>query len=514
MPAEERTTIPALFEAQVARTPDAPAVTFEGSSISYAELNARANRLARYLVERGAGPERPVALVLPRSADLVVAVLAVLKSGAPYVPIDPDHPDDRIAFMLADADPALVVRPEDVHVSGHDDGDLGLPIAPEHAAYVIYTSGSTGRPKGVVVSHQNVVWMVRALDEMCDIGPGDVRTLFHSYGFDLTVWELWGALLHGARLVVVPYEISRSPREFAELLAAERVTVMNQTPAALYQLMAEQRDDWALRYVFLGGEALDLGRLEDWYARHPDDAPLVTNTYGPTETTVLVSGYALDRARAAAAPGSMIGGPLAGVRLYALDGRLRPVPAGVAGELYVSGTLVARGYLGRPGLTAERFVACPYAAAGERMYRTGDLVRWRADGNLEFLGRVDEQVKIRGFRVEPGEVRAVLARHEAVTDVAVVARGDRLVAYVTGGAGAAELRELAAASLPEYMVPAAFVALDALPLTANGKLDRAALPEPDYSAAGTAGPRPRERAGGDPVPGLRRGPRRGGRRCA
>nr|WP_284454627.1 non-ribosomal peptide synthetase [Actinomadura madurae] len=490
MPAEERTTIPALFEAQVARTPDAPAVTFEGSSISYAELNARANRLARYLVERGAGPERPVALVLPRSADLVVAVLAVLKSGAPYVPIDPDHPDDRIAFILADADPALVVRPEDVHVSGHDDGDLGLPIEPEHAAYVIYTSGSTGRPKGVVVSHQNVVWMVRALDEMCDIGPGDVRTLFHSYGFDLTVWELWGALLHGARLVVVPYEISRSPREFAELLAAERVTVMNQTPAALYQLMAEQRDDWALRYVFLGGEALDLGRLEDWYARHPDDAPLVTNTYGPTETTVLVSGYALDRARAAAAPGSMIGGPLAGVRLYALDGRLRPVPAGVVGELYVSGTLVARGYLGRPGLTAERFVACPYAAAGERMYRTGDLVRWRADGNLEFLGRVDEQVKIRGFRVEPGEVRAVLARHEAVTDVAVVARGDRLVAYVTGGAGAAELRELAAASLPEYMVPAAFVALDALPLTANGKLDRAALPEPDYSAAGTAGRAP------------------------
>ncbi len=490
MLAEERTTIPALFEAQAARTPDAPAVTFEGSSISYAELNARANRLARYLVERGAGPERPVALVLPRSADLVVAVLAVLKSGAPYVPIDPDHPDDRIAFMLADADPVLVVRPEDVHVSGHDDGDLGLPIAPEHAAYVIYTSGSTGRPKGVVVSHQNVVWMVRALDEMCDIGPGDVRTLFHSYGFDLTVWELWGALLHGARLVVVPYEISRSPREFAELLAAERVTVMNQTPAALYQLMAEQRDDWALRYVFLGGEALDLGRLEDWYARHPDDAPLVTNTYGPTETTVLVSGYALDRARAAAAPGSMIGGPLAGVRLYALDGRLRPVPAGVAGELYVSGTLVARGYLGRPGLTAERFVACPYAGAGERMYRTGDLVRWRADGNLEFLGRVDEQVKIRGFRVEPGEVRAVLARHEAVTDVAVVARGDRLVAYVTGDAGAAELRELAAASLPEFMVPAAFVALDALPLTANGKLDRAALPEPDYSAAGTAGRAP------------------------
>ncbi|GLY85075.1 non-ribosomal peptide synthetase [Actinoallomurus iriomotensis] len=490
MPAGERTTIPALFEAQAARTPDAPAVTFEGSTISYAELNARANRLARCLQERGAGPERLVALVVPRSVELVVAVLAVLKSGAAYVPIDPDYPEDRIAFMLADADPVLVVRTENVNVVGYDDSDLGVRASPDHAAYVIYTSGSTGRPKGVVVSHQNVVWMLRSLDEMCDIGPDDVRTLFHSYGFDLTVWELWGALLYGARLVVVPQEIARSPREFAELLATERVTVMNQTPAALYQLMAEQRDDWTLRYVFLGGEALDLGRLRDWYARHPDDAPLVTNTYGPTETTVLVSGYVLDRGRAAAATGSVIGVPLAGVRLYALDERLRPVPAGVAGELYVSGTLVARGYLGRPGLTAERFVACPYAGAGERMYRTGDLVRWRADGNLEFLGRVDEQVKIRGFRVEPGEVRAVLARHEAVTDVAVVVRGERLVAYVTGDAGAAELRALAAANLPEFMVPSAFVALDALPLTANGKLDRTALPEPDHSAAGAGGRAP------------------------
>ncbi|URN01859.1 amino acid adenylation domain-containing protein [Actinomadura madurae] len=364
LPVEERSTVPALFEAQVARTPDAPAVTFEGSSISYAELNARANRLARYLVEQGAGPERFVALVLPRSVELVVAVLAVLKSGAAYVPIDPDYPRERIDFVLGDTDPVVTVGVEDVDVLGYDDGDLGVAVSPEHAAYVIYTSGSTGRPKGVVVPHQNVVRFVRSLERWFDFGPDDAWTLFHSYAFDFTVCELWGPLLYGGRLVVVPYLTSRSPREFAELLAAERVTVLNQTPSAFFQLMAEQRDDWSLRHVNIGGESWELGRLEDWYDRHADDAPRLMNVYGPTETTVFATRYALDRERVRTAS-NVIGSGLADLRLYVLDRRLRPVPPGVAGELYVAGAGLARGYLRRPGLSAERFVADPFGAAGD-----------------------------------------------------------------------------------------------------------------------------------------------------
>ncbi|WP_272899595.1 non-ribosomal peptide synthetase, partial [Streptomyces sp. CBMAI 2042] len=491
-----RATIPALFEAQAALRPDAVAVVFEGRPLTYGEVNAAANRLARYVVEQGAGPERFVALVLPRSLDMVIAVLAVLKAGAAYVPIDPEYPDERIAFVLEDVRPVLTIGPDAVDVSGYDDGNLDVAVLPEHPAYVIYTSGSTGRPKGVVVPHQNVVRLLESTRQWFDFGPEDVWTLFHSYAFDFTVWELWGALLRGGRLVVVPYAVSRSPREFAELLAQERVTVLNQTPSAFYQLMAAERDDWSLRHVIFGGEALEPARLEGWFARHGEDGPRLVNMYGITETTVHVSYLALDRDVVLGPRGSVIGVGIPDLRVYVLDERLQPVPVGVAGELYVAGAGLARGYLNRAGLTGERFVADPFGARGTRMYRTGDLGRWLGNGRLEYLGRGDQQVQLRGFRVELGEVEAVLARYDAVADVAVTIRDERLVAYVvpvrTEDAAIAglsgEVREFAEQRLPGYMVPSAVVVLDGLPLTVNGKLDRKALPAPEFVAGSGRGP--------------------------
>ncbi|MQY09520.1 non-ribosomal peptide synthetase [Actinomadura macrotermitis] len=504
----ERATIPALFEAQAAARPDAPAVTFEGRTLTYGEVNAEANRLARYLAAREIGAEQFVALALPRSAELVVAILAVLKTGAAYVPIDPDYPADRIAHMLDDAKPVIAITtgeagsalPEELprvlldeqEHSAYLDSDLGdedrvRPLSPEHPAYVIYTSGSTGRPKGVVVPHQNVARLLKSTEQWFDFGPDDVWTLFHSYAFDFTVWELWGSLLYGGRLVVVPFLTSRSPEDFLRLLAAEKVTVLNQTPSAFYQLMAADRDnpgqDLALRYIVFGGEALELGRLDDWYSRHPENAPTLVNMYGITETTVHVSYVALDRAYAATAPGSVIGVGIPDLRLYVLDDRLQPAAPGVVGELYVAGDGLARGYLNRPDLTAERFVADPFGAPGTRMYRTGDVGRWLEDGRLEYLGRSDQQVQLRGFRIELGEIESALARHDSVDDVAVIVRDDKLVAYVVGTEiDSAELRKFAGQDLPDYMVPAVVVELDALPLTVNGKLDRKALPAPDFGA--------------------------------
>ncbi|MFD1147578.1 amino acid adenylation domain-containing protein [Saccharothrix hoggarensis] len=523
-------SIVAAFDRQADLAPDATAVVYEDVRLTYRELDERANRLAGLLVEHGAGPERFVALALPRSADLVVAVLAVLKSGAAYVPLDPDYPADRLAFMIEDARPALVVGTRDglaalgpdldVERVVLDDADTAaaldrraadrpsVAIDPRRPAYVIYTSGSTGRPKGVVVPHGNVLRLLSSTEHWFDFGPDDAWTLFHSYAFDFSVWELWGPLLHGGRLVVVPHAVSRSPEDFLRLLVRERVTVLNQTPSAFYQLMRADRENpdlgrgLALRCVVFGGEALDLWRLSDWYARHGDDAPVLVNMYGITETTVHVSYLALDEPTAAASPGSMIGRAIPDLRVYVLDRSLRPTPPGVAGEMYVSGEGLARGYHGRPGLTSHRFVADPFGTPGVRMYRTGDVAKWTAAGALEFVGRADEQVKIRGFRIELGEIEAVLGAHESTGDVAVVVREDqpgdkRLVAYVVpSGGGAldqAALRAHVAASVPDYMVPAAFVRLDALPLTANGKLDRKALPAPEFTGAG-AGRAPRDPA--------------------
>ncbi len=515
-------TLPELFEQQVARAPDAIAVVCEGSGLTYAELDARANRLARYLVSLGAGPERLVAVAMARSAELVVALLAVLKSGAAYLPVDPEYPAERIAYMLGDARAMLLVCDRamasrvpiaDIPQVVVDAGNCAAATAafpaggladreriahlfPEHPAYVIYTSGSTGRPKGVVVPHRNVVRLIAMTGGWFDFGPGDVWTLFHSYAFDFSVWEVWGALATGGRLVVVPYLVSRSVTEFRKLLAVERVTVLNQTPMAFYQLMDlwAEGSELALRYVIFGGEALDCARVARWQRAVPR-APALVNMYGITETTVHVTGHVVDAAAQSAA--SVIGTPIPDLEAFVLDERLGLLPPGVAGELYIAGAGLARGYLGRPGLTAERFVACRFGQAGERMYRTGDLARWNADGQLEYLGRADDQVKIRGFRIELGEVEAVLAGLPGVAQAAVMVREDqpgdkRLAGYVVPAAGVtldpAGLRAAAGSGLPRYMVPAAIVVLEALPLTPTGKLDRRALPAPEYTTAGGRAP--------------------------
>jgi len=501
-------TLPERFAARVRRDPAATALTYDGTDVTYGELNARANRLAHLLVADGAGPERLVALALPRSADLVVALLAVLKAGGGYLPIDPGLPPERISFMLADAGPVLVLAdaeraaalPRDTAVpvrtldapetaarlAEQPADDPGGRCAPDDLAYVIYTSGSTGRPKGVEVPHHNVVRLFGATGRRFGFGPDDVWTLFHSYAFDFSVWEIWGALLHGGRLVVVPYEVTRDPAAFLRLLADQGVTVLNQTPSAFHELDRADREDpetgrrLALRYVVFGGEALDPRRLTGWHERHGDTA--LVNMYGITETTVHVTYAPLDRA--AMRESALIGRPLPDLRVYVLDDELAPVPPGVPGELYVAGAGLARGYRGRPGLTAERFPPDPYGPPGARMYRTGDRARWRRDGGLDYLGRTDQQVKIRGFRVEPGEIEAALTRRDDVAQAAVLAREDRpgdrrLVAYVVpagDGPDPADLRRDLTARLPSYLVPSAFVPLGELPLTANGKLDADALP--------------------------------------
>ncbi|MBY8883196.1 amino acid adenylation domain-containing protein, partial [Actinacidiphila acidipaludis] len=402
--------VPELFEAQVRRTPQNTAVAHGTDTLTYAELNTRANRLAHWLTGQGAGPETLVALLLPRSPDLVVAILAVLKTGAAYVPIDPEYPADRITTILHDAQPVLTLDtttlPTDL--TTHPDTNPTTTLTPHNTAYVIYTSGSTGRPKGVLIPHTNIARLFTATQHWFHFGPHDTWTLFHSYAFDFSVWELWGALLHGGRLIIVPFDTSRSPTHFLTLLAEEKVTILNQTPSAFYQLMQADHDhphprpQLSLRHVIFGGEALDLPRLTTWYHHHPDTHPVLVNMYGITETTVHVSHAPLTHQTTAHATASTIGQTIPDLRAYILDNALRPVPPGTPGELYIAGNGLARGYLNRPALTAERFPADPYGPAGTRMYRTGDIAQWTPHGTLEFVGRADHQVKIRGFRIELG----------------------------------------------------------------------------------------------------------------
>ncbi|HET6974228.1 MAG TPA: amino acid adenylation domain-containing protein, partial [Pyrinomonadaceae bacterium] len=508
-----------LFEDQVQRTPGNVALVLEDEVLTYRELNARADELVQDLRELGVQPETLVGIFMERSIEMVVAVLGILKAGGAYVPLDIEHPKERLAFMLEDAEPPVLLTqrrlvdrlPELKTVkavciderTSRDGARVQItsgiaPLRPrgESPAYVIYTSGSTGTPKGVVVTHANVVRLFTATSKWFNFNGDDVWTLFHSYAFDFSVWEIWGALLHGGRLVIVPYLVSRQPEAFYQLLLKERVTVLNQTPSAFRQLIQAEQSSWpnasdapplALRFVIFGGEALELQSLGPWFDRHGDEQPLLVNMYGITETTVHVTYRPIREQDLATATGSVIGERIADLQIYVLDAARKAVPIGVPGELYVGGAGLARGYLHRPELTAERFVAHPWDENGARLYRTGDRGRYLANGDLEYLGRVDRQVKVRGFRIELGEIEAVLAQHANVSESVVIARDDdgdtRLVAYVVAADDqdltVTDLRSHMKERLPEYMVPAAFVLLDTLPLTTNGKVDRRALPSPE-----------------------------------
>jgi amino acid adenylation domain-containing protein/non-ribosomal peptide synthase protein (TIGR01720 family) len=501
-------SIPALFADQVARVPEALAISCAGKSLTYRQLDATSNRLAHLLAAHGAGPGRRVALLLPRSADAIVAILAVLKTGATYVAIDPAVPEARMQFVLDDAAPVAAITTSDLRprLAGHDfvvidfsdpavDGQPSSAVpepAPDDVAYIIYTSGTTGTPKGVAIPHHNVTRLLEALTTDMDLAE-QVWTQCHSLAFDFSVWEIWGALLYGGRLVIVPDAVVRSPEDLHALLVAEQVDVLSQTPTAFYALQGvdvpadEPTQHLKLKAVVFGGEALEPHRLRTWL--QSPGSPRLINMYGITETTVHASFREIVEADVDCAV-SPIGRPLANLAFVVLDGWLQPVPAGVVGELYVAGSGLAYGYVGRAALSGTRFVACPFGALGERMYRTGDLVRWNLEGQLEYLGRADEQVKIRGYRIELGEIQAALNEVDGVEQAVVVAREDRpgdkrLVGYFTGTADSVKVRAALAERLPSYMVPTALVEIAALPLTVNGKLDTRALPAPEYQDADT-----------------------------
>lgn len=515
-------TIHARIAEQATRAPHAVALTCDDCHLTYGVLDRRANQLAHYLVPLGVGPEVLVGICVERSIDLIIGLLGILKAGGAYLPLDPGYPPERRAFMLADSGAQVVLTQHDMvaqmpacdlHVVCLDTdwpqiacADAACPGAQSNVdqlAYVIYTSGSTGNPKGTLIAHRHVARLLDATQGWFHFDPHDTWTLFHSYAFDFSVWEIWGALCTGGRLVVVPYMTSRAPDEFYDLVCREQVTVLNQTPSAFRQLLwvatGDQRTrSHALRRVIFGGEALDPRTLAPWFDRFGDDHPHLVNMYGITETTVHVTYRPLTRADQTPDARSCIGVPIPDLQIYILDQHGEPVPVGLPGELYVGGPGLARGYLGRPDLTADRFVPNPFADSGSgdhpsiqcRLYRTGDRARYLANGDIEYLGRIDHQVKIRGFRIELGEIEALLIQHPLVRAAVVVAlpdnRGDtRLVAYVVGQETAVlpirDLREHLAERLPAYMVPRTIMQLPALPLTSNGKINRRALPAPDQA---------------------------------
>ncbi|MDQ7236354.1 amino acid adenylation domain-containing protein [Bacillus pacificus] len=503
-------TIHEMFERQAMIYPNSIAVTYEKEKITYKELNERANQLAHYLQKKGVGPDTLVGLCVERSLEMIVGILGILKAGGAYVPLDPTYPEQRLQYILEDASIQLFVTqeslkelnwlPENVEsiCLDRDQDEIGkesktLPVSsvgPQNLAYVIYTSGSTGNPKGVMIEHHNVIRLFKSTDCWYQFNEKDTWTLFHSYAFDFSVWEIWGALLYGGKLVVVPYWISRSPKDFYQLLVEKEVTVLNQTPSAFRQLIrvCEQEDknkNLQLRYVIFGGEALEPIGLLPWFQRYGEKKPQLINMYGITETTVHVTYYPITLDDVQHASRSNIGKRIPDLEVYILDAYQQPVPIGVDGELYIGGAGLARGYLNRPELTAERFISHPFSSNPKaRLYRTGDLARYLPDGNLDYRGRIDHQVKIRGFRIEIGEIESTLNTYASVTEAVVIVREDqpgdkRLVAYVVGDGNVDAWREYLKAKLPSYMVPSGFVAMEAIPLTANGKVDREALPMPE-----------------------------------
>ncbi|WP_448265466.1 amino acid adenylation domain-containing protein [Nostoc sp. DSM 114159] len=512
-----------LFEVQVERTPNAVAVVYENQQLTYQQLNNQANQLAHYLRSLGVKSDTLVGLCVERSLLTIVGILGILKAGGAYVPLDPEYPTERLSFMLEDAQVKVLVTQQQLvdTIPQHQAHIVCLDTdwekiaqecelnpentaTPDNLAYVIYTSGSTGKPKGVLVNHSNVTRLFAATDSWYNFNQDDVWTMFHSYAFDFSVWEIWGALLYGGKLIVVPYLVTRSPESFYQLLCQEKVTILNQTPSAFRQLIqAEQSITFPpasslnLRQVIFGGEALEINSLQPWFERHGDTSPQLVNMYGITETTVHVTYRPLSKADLQSTA-SVIGRPIPDLQVYVLDEHQQPAPIGVLGEMYVGGEGVTRGYLNRPELTAERFISNPFDNS-KKLYKTGDLARYLPNGELEYLGRIDNQVKIRGFRIELGEIEALLASHPAIWESVVIVREDepgdtctegsrskRLVAYVVPQTEQSltvpELRQFLKAKLPEYMMPSAIVLLESLPLTSNGKVDRRALPKPDLDS--------------------------------
>src|SRR5437868_7459381 len=496
-----------LIEQQVEFTPDAVAIVYEDEQLTYKQLNSRANRVAHSLREIGVGVEVKVGLCVERSLDMLIGLLGILKAGGAYLPIDTGYPEERIRYMLNDSGAKAVLVQEKFKKLSDDVGprivrveqaekevknangeNPKIRVDQENLAYVIYTSGSTGQPKGCEVSHRNVMRLFSATAPQFNFDRNDVWTLFHSHTFDFSVWEIWGALAYGGRLIVVPQAVTRSMEKFHELLCEQQVTVLNQTPKTFQQLsLIDKKGDHkasALNWVIFGGDALDFTSLQPWFERYGDERPRLVNMYGITETTVHVTRYEIDR-EDSAEPSSRIGRQLPDLRMYLFDRFLDPTPICAAGELFIGGAGVARGYLNRADLTADRFTPDQFSEQpGARLYRTGDLARYPGDAETEYLGRLDHQVKIRGYRIELGEIAAALSDYDTIEQAVVVAREDepgmrRLVGYyvanglVDGGA----LREYLLAKLPDYMAPGAFVQLDEMPLTINGKLDRRALPD-------------------------------------
>ncbi|HVV21536.1 MAG TPA: non-ribosomal peptide synthetase, partial [Pseudonocardiaceae bacterium] len=489
-------TVPERFRVAAAATPDAVAVTDGTTRLTYAELDHASDLMASGLRALGVRDGDRVGVCLERTAELVVSLIGVVKAGAAYVPTDPNYPAERLAYTARDAGLRVVVTrlpafpaeqcrtPDEVTTAA--DGTVPTPdVAPGEPAYVIYTSGSTGRPKGVVVPHRNVISLVDATRGDYGLGASDVWSMFHSSAFDVSVYEMWGCLLTGGRLVVVPYFVSRDPERFRDLLVAERVTVLSQTPSAFAQLLPVDHRNLATRLVIFAGEPLDARMLLPWFEQHPDTVCRMVNMFGITETTVHTTVQTVSRDLALAASKS-VGPALPGWHLYVMDQAGRLVPPGVVGEIYVGGAGVALHYLNQPDLTRQRFLPDPFT--GGRMYRSGDLGRLRPDGCLEHLGRMDNQVKIRGFRIELDEIRTVLLEDPAVSAATVVVRRTdhtdaRLDAYVVFHAGSTDIdptvvRARAAGILPDYMVPTTVTAVASFPLTTNGKLDTAKLPAP------------------------------------
>ncbi|PAU64443.1 hypothetical protein BZL41_10040, partial [Pseudomonas sp. PIC25] len=495
-----------LFEAQVKRSPDAVALAMDEARMSYAELDARANRLAHHLRGLGVGPDARVAICVQRDFDMLVGLLAILKAGGAYVPLDPAYPLERLAFMLDDSQPlalladgslpdglllpdALPLCRLDAERSAWADQPDTAPevpdLTPDHLAYLIYTSGSTGRPKGVMVEHRSLANHIGWQTETFGFTPADRFLQRTPISFDASVWELWTPLAIGARLVLLPNSASRDPQAIAATIRRQEASIVQCVPSLLDALLPDDGSTpFRCRYLFCGGEPLSTALAE---RATPLATEGVVNLYGPTEATIDSTAW---RCMPANTPWQPLGRPIANIRVYVLDERLHPVPPGTPGEIHIAGAGVARGYLGRPGLTAERFVADPFGPPGSRLYRSGDLGRWRNDGTLEYLGRIDDQVKIRGFRIEPGEIQATLERHPQVAQAAVTVRHDRsgrehLIAYAVVAPAAdlepAALRRFLAERLPEHMVPSAVLRLAALPLAPNGKVDRKALPAPDFT---------------------------------